>query len=56
MKKNKPPFPPEWEEFPDYIEENKPPLLPHWWQWYALVTGWLCLLIGAFYLFTKVYS
>lgn len=38
------------------MKEDKPPLLPQWWQWYALVTGWLLLLIGAFYLFTKVYS
>lgn len=38
------------------MKGDKPPLLPQWWQWYALVVGWLVVLIGAFYLFTKVYS
>ncbi|WP_281392461.1 hypothetical protein [Chitinophaga varians] len=37
-------------------EEEKPPLFPTWRYWYALVIGWLVLLIVLFYLFTKTYS
>ncbi|WP_255492077.1 hypothetical protein [Chitinophaga sp. Cy-1792] len=38
------------------MEEEKPPLFPSWNYWYALVIGWLALLIVLFYVFTKTFS
>jgi hypothetical protein len=32
------------------------PLFKHWSTWYILVAGFLLLLIGLFYLFTKHFS
>lgn len=37
-------------------QEDKPPILKRWSYWYALVIGFLLLLIGFFYLFTKHFS
>jgi len=38
------------------MKQEKPPLFPQWWMWYSFVIIWLALLIGGFYLFTKVFS
>ncbi len=40
-------------------EDEKPPREPssaYWRNWYILVIGWLVILAGLFYLFTKAFS
>jgi Mg2+ and Co2+ transporter CorA len=37
-------------------EDNKPPLFKNWNYWYALVIGFLVLLIILFTFFTKRFS
>jgi hypothetical protein len=36
--------------------ENKPPLFKNWTYWYAVVLGFLILLIILIYIFTKAFS
>ena len=36
--------------------ENKPPLFKNWTSWYAVVLGFLILLIILIYFFTKAFS
>ncbi|MGZ8538462.1 MAG: hypothetical protein ACXWV9_09390 [Flavisolibacter sp.] len=36
--------------------EDKPPLFKKWTYWYAVVLGFLIILIILFYLFTKAFS
>jgi hypothetical protein len=36
--------------------QDKAPLFPKWSYWYALVIGFLVLLIGFFYFLTKHFS
>lgn len=38
------------------MSEEKVPLFKKWWHWYALVIGFLVLLIILFYLFTKHFA
>jgi hypothetical protein len=40
----------------DAQQEDRPPLFPKWNYWYALVIGFLGLLILFFYFFTKHYA
>jgi Mg2+ and Co2+ transporter CorA len=37
-------------------KENKPPLFKNWTYWYAVVLGFLILLITLIYFFTKAFS
>ena len=37
-------------------QENKSPLFPKWSYWYALVIGFLLLLIVLFYFLTKYFA
>ena len=37
-------------------QNNKPPLFNSWTSWYALVIGFLIVLIILFYLFTKTFA
>jgi hypothetical protein len=36
--------------------DNKSPLFPKWSYWYALVIGFLLVLIGFFYFLTKHFA
>lgn len=40
----------------DDMQDDKAPLVKKWSYWYALVIGFLILLIIFFYLFTKHFS
>lgn len=38
------------------LGEQPPPVLGAWWWLYALVAGWLAVLIALFWAFTRAFS
>ena len=37
-------------------KEEKPPVFSSWKKWYAVVSGFLVLLVILFYLFTRIFE